>query len=116
LAATDLQKRVLRRAESHNYPMENFVTISLHRAGRASALGCLFNRGVYLRDPPVQIGHDAGLHRNTRLDVGGPAGNRQIAGKGVADVSLGEEAVGADRVEPHQDGHQDDQRRPQAVP
>jgi hypothetical protein len=44
----------------------------------------------------------------SRLDVDGTSGHREVAGKSVSYVGLGEKAVGADGVEPDQDRDQGD--------
>jgi hypothetical protein len=66
-----------------------------------------------LGDAPVKIAHEASLERQAGVNVGAAAGSRHVAGDHVADMGFREEAVGADGVQPHQHGHQDDQRRPE---
>src|SRR5258708_36462997 len=61
----------------------------------------------------VKVAHQASLERQACLDSGGTAGNRRLAVHLVADVSLGEEAIGADGIERHQDKDEAGGRHPQ---
>jgi hypothetical protein len=54
----------------------------------------------------IEIRYHTRLHLKPRLDIGGPFGLIHLAGNGVLDMRLGQEAVGADGVERHQDNHQ----------
>jgi hypothetical protein len=74
----------------------------------------LLDRPIDLGKPPIDIGHDAGLHPDSGIDIGGTPRNRRLAGHRVADVGLGEKAIGADGVECHQDPHQGDERCPES--
>ena len=54
------------------------------------ALGrSLLDRAVYLGEAPIDVRHDAGLHRYPGIDIGDTARNRRLAFDLVADVRLG---------------------------
>src|SRR6266436_6777878 len=90
-------------------PALALLIVERHGGARA-ALGCgLFHGTVDLGEAAVEVRHDAGLHRDPAFDIGGSPGGCDVAGHGVLDVRLGQEAVGANGVQPHQDGDQGDE-------
>jgi hypothetical protein len=55
---------------------------------RAALGGRLLDGPVDLGEATVDVRHDAGPHRDPGLDVGGPAGDRDVARDCVGDVGL----------------------------
>jgi hypothetical protein len=82
------------------------LSLTFYRGERRIGLATLrrfLDRAVNLAKTPVEVRHDPDLYVQPGIYIGALGEGSDLAGDGLSDVGLGEEAVSADGVERHQD-------------
>jgi hypothetical protein len=103
--ASDLPSRI--RSAGEIGPGFTLLVDQGHRGTCSALAGSFVNGRIDLSDSAIEVGYDPGLHRDAGIDVGAAAGDRQVTSKRAGDVGSAEIAKATNRVQRHQDGHED---------